>query len=87
MVQACAHRAAEAQRRSFEGVCGLVDNEWRARFHDRMMNVQSKVVVALERAGYEPCAAIDIANEVTREGWAIWNDLMEELESLKRLRP
>lgn len=55
----------------------------RGDYHDKMMAVESQVTVALERAGFDPCPAINIAQEATRAAWGVWNKQAEEIARLK----
>lgn len=48
-----------------------------------MMEAQSEIVVALERAGFDPCPAIDIAQRAMRIAWEVWNEQAAEIERLK----
>ncbi len=41
--------------------------------HDAIQSAMSKVVVALENAGVEPCDALRIANEAMQSCWQVWN--------------
>jgi hypothetical protein len=54
-------------------------------FHDEMQEATGMIVAELERAGFDPCPAIDIANRAMKKAWGVWSGQAEIIDRLVRV--
>ncbi len=58
-------------------------SEFQDRSHSLMQEVEMQITSELERAGFDPCPAIKIAQAATTKAWDVWNELITENERLR----